>query len=275
MIKLSAILPHSPILIPNIGKKNSAILKKTANSFNKIQNEIIEKEVETIIIISPHRSGLKDISINNHFQFKISFEEFGDYFSKTRLYGNLILSYKLKEEAEPDFYPILKAENKPDYGSNIPLYLLLTKNNQLIKEFRGKIIIINTCAEKDLNYHFNFGKKIAQKLEEVDEKIAIIASAELSHCLNHNAPGGFYQKAVLFDEKTITALKKGPKGREDILKTDAKMALEAKECGLRPISLLLGIIDHLPYKAETLSYQKELGVGYLSMNINLNNKYKE
>ncbi len=265
MIKLSAILPHSPILIPNIGKKNSAILKKTADSFAKIQEEIINKEIDTIIIISPHRPGLRDISLNNHFQFKISFDEFGDYLSKTRLYGNLTLSYNLKEEVEPDFYPILKAENKPDHGTNIPLYLLLTKNNQIIKEFRGKIIIINTSTEKDLNYHFNFGKKIAQRLEEAGEKIAIIASAELSHCLSHNAPGGFYQKAVLFDEETIKNLKKGPVGTEEILKTDPKLALEAKECGLRPISLLLGIIDHLPYKAETLSYQKELGVGYLSM----------
>lgn len=264
MIKLTAILPHSPILIPNIGKKNSAILKKTAESFNKIKKEIIEKEIDTIIIVSPHRQNIPDICLNNHFQYKISFEEFGDYFSKTRLYGDLELSYQIKETSEPDFWPLLRANNQPDHGANIPLYLLLTKNNQSIKEFRGRIIIINTSEEKDLNYHFAFGQKIREKLEEVDNKIAVIASAELSHCLTLNAPGGFYQKAVLFDEKTITALKKGPKGLEDILKTDARMALEAKECGLRPISLLLGLLPP-DYTAKTLSYQKELGVGYLSM----------
>lgn len=267
MIKLITILPHSPILIPNIGKKNSAILKKTAESFNKIKAEIIEKEIDTIVIISPHRKNLPDICINNHFEYKISFEEFGDYFSKTKLYGDLELSYNLKEELEPDFWPILKAERNPDYGVNIPLYLLLTKNNRVIKEFKGKIIIINTSPEKDLNYHFSFGEKLKNKLEEIDNNVAIIASAELSHCLTINAPGGFYHKAVLFDEKTIESLKKGPEGANDILSSDPKIASEAKECGLRPISLLLGIISGFQYKAETMSYQKELGVGYLSMKI--------
>ncbi len=267
MIKLATILPHSPILIPNIGKKNSTILKKTSESFNKIKKEIIEQEIDTIIIISPHRKNMPDICINNHFEYKISFEEFGDYLSKTRLYGDLALSYNLKEEVEPDFCPILKAKKNPDHGANIPLYLLLTKNNQGIKEFKGRVIIINTSSKKDLNYHFAFGSKLGNKLEEIDNKVAIIASAELSHCLTINAPGGFYQKAVLFDEKTIEKLKKGPEGASEILKTDPKMASEAKECGLRPISLLLGIMSHFSYKTETLSYQKELGVGYLSMRI--------
>lgn len=267
MIKLTAILPHSPILIPNIGKKNSAILKKTAESFCKIKQEIIDQEIDTIVIISPHQKNLSDIGINNHFRFKVNLEEFGDYSSQLKLSGDMALAYNLKEEVEPDFYPILFANNKVDYGTNIPLYLLLSKNNQLIKEFKGKIIVINTSEEKDLNYHFEFGKKISEKLEQIENKVAIIASAELSHCLNFNAPGGFYQKAVLFDEKTIENLKKGPEGVQDILKTDAKLALEAKECGLRPISLLLGLMSPFSYKSETMSYQKELGVGYLSMKI--------
>lgn len=267
MIKLASIIPHSPILIPSIGKKNYSILKKTQKSFQKIKEDIIKEDLDTIIIISPHQKKIKGVTINNHFQFKINFEEFGDYSSKTNFPGDLIMSYQLKELAEPDFWIELQAEETPDHGVTVPLYSLLTDDGQKIKEFKGRIIIINTASNKDLRYHFNLGQKLKLKLEKSSRKIGILASGELSHCLNHNAPGGFYQKAVWFDEKTIEHLKKGSAGIETFLETDPKIALEAKECGLRPIALLLGLLP-ADYKTETLSYQKELGVGYLSMKIN-------
>lgn len=271
MITSSFITPHSPILIKNIGQKNFITLKKTSEALASIKNKIMEEQVDTIVIISPHRKKNSDISINNHFEFAINFEEFGDYSNKINLKGDLNLSYRLKEVAEPDFWPILKAEKNPDYGSNIPLFLLSSEAKQKSKEFKGRVVIINTSKEKDLNYHFTFGQKISSELQQSKNKIAVIASAELSHCLNHTSPGGFYQKAILFDEKTIENLKKGPTGVENILKTDPKLATEAKECGLRPISLLLGIIDSFDYQPDTLAYQKELGVGYLTMDVGIRN----
>ncbi len=269
MISLAFIVPHSPILIPNIGKHNTGILKKTGEAFNKIKKELIDKKIDTLIIISPHKKNNLDISLNNHFALEINFEEFGDYLSKLNLSGDLELSYQIKEKMWPDFDINIETKSKPDYGSNIPLYLLLSENNQKIKNFKGKIIIINTSARHDFTYHFEAGKKIQEILKTTDKNIAIIASGELSHCLSHNAPGGFFQKAIMFDEKTIESLKKGPEGTSDILKTDPKLALGAKECGLRPISLLLGVLDGLDYQSENMSYQKELGVGCLTMKMKL------
>lgn len=271
MIISSFIVPHSPILIPNIGKKNFSILKKTSEALMDIKNKIIEEKIDTIVIISPHLPKNLDISINNHFQFAINFEEFGDYSNKTILKGDLSLSYRLKEVAEPDFWPILKADTKSDYGANIPLFLLTTEAKQKSKEFKGRVIIINTSKEKDLQYHFDFGQKISSEIHQHQDRIAVIASAELSHCLNYNSPGGFYQKAILFDEKTIENIKKGSGGIENLIKTDPKLSNEAKECGLRPIVLLSGIINSLQYQPETMVYQKELGVGYLTMNMGLKN----
>lgn len=269
MINLSFITPHSPISIPNIGKKNLPILKKTIDSFNKIKNKIIKNKIDTIIIISPHERNNPDIIINNHFQFDINFEKFGDYLSKINLNGDLSLSYRIKESAEPDFWPILQAKSKPDHGATIPLYLILSELNQKIKNFKAKIIIINTSAEKDLKYHFEFGQKISSFLMNNNNKIALISSAELSHCLTRNAPGGFLQKAISFDEKIIENIKKGPEGVENLLNIDPELSKEVKECGLRPISLMLGIINSLQYQPKTLSYQKELGIGYLTMDMEL------
>jgi MEMO1 family protein len=270
MIKSSYILPHSPILIPKIGKKNTSILKKSKESFDRVKQEIILDEIDTLIVISPHRKRTENITINNHFAFTLNFKEFGDYSSELKLEGDLKLSQEIKESSGEDFQAILRANEEADYGASTPLYLLLSKDNQKIKEFQGKIVIINTSIKKDYLYHFEFGKKIREVLEQSNKNISIIASGELSHCLKYNSPGGFFQKAAHFDEKIIENIKKGPSGKDEIIKTDPQLALKAKECGLRPIFLLLGIMDKDDYRGETLSYQKDLGVGYLSMKINKN-----
>ncbi len=266
MIISSYITPHSPILIPNIGKKNTSVLEKTTATLNEIKKEIAKQDIDTVIIISPHsKEKNQEVIINDHFEVLINFEEFGDYSSKLILESDMSLAYKLKEATEPDYTVELEASHRPDYGANIPLYLLLSENNQRMKEFKGKVLIINTSLNKDLKYHFELGQKLATELADSEKRFAIITSAELSHCLTRNAPGGFFQKANLFDDKTIENLKKGKEGSENILNTDLKLAMEAKECGLRPIALMLGIINNLEYSPETLSYQKDLGIGYLTM----------
>ncbi len=208
MIKSSYILPHSPILIPKIGKKNSSILKKTSESFDQVKQEIMLDEIDTLIVISPHRKKTDKITINNHFAFKINFRDFGDYSSELKLEGDLKLPQQIKESLEEDFQPVLRANEEVDYGAGIPLYLLLSKDNQKIKEFQGKLVIINTSIKKDYLYHFEFGEKLREILNKSKKNICILASGELSHCLKYNAPGGFFQKAVHFDEKTIENIKR-------------------------------------------------------------------
>ncbi len=267
MLISAYILPHSPILIPSIGKQNNSLLTKTSEALAIIKKELIDQNIDTLIIISPHKKNNLDINLNAHFEFSLNFEEFGDYSNRLNLPGDISLAYQIKESAAPDFSLKLEAESEADYGANIPLYLLLSENKQKIKDFKGKIIIINTSLKKDLKEHFALGQKIYQELENNQKRIALIASAELSHCLSRSAPGGFFQKASLFDDKTIENLKKGPAGIEALLDTDPKLALEAKECGLRPIALLLGIIGQNDFSPETLAYQKDLGIGYLTMRL--------
>jgi aromatic ring-opening dioxygenase LigB subunit len=42
------------------------------------------------------------------------------------------------------------------------------------------------------------------------------------------------------------------------------VALEARECGVRSIIVLLGILHGKPYQFKLLSYEGPLGVGYLT-----------
>lgn len=270
MIINSYITPHSPILIPNIGKKNHSILKKTTEALLEIKNKIKKEKIDTIIIFSPHSKNKNtEIEINSHFQQDLNFENFGDYFSRLSFAGDMSLAYKLKEINESEIKVKLYADYKVDYGAAIPLYLLLSEENRKIIPFKGKILVVNSSTSKDNKHHFDFGQKIGKYLEEENKRIVLIASAELSHCLNHRSPGGFYQKAESFDNKIIESIKKKQEGIQSLLSLNEKTIKESKECGLRPILMLLGTLSHRQYKPETLAYQKDLGIGYLSMDMNL------
>ena len=50
---------------------------------------------------------------------------------------------------------------------------------------------------------------------------------------------------------------------------DSKLIKDASECGLKSIAVLLGVLDSKKYEPEVMSYQADLGIGYLMMNFKL------
>ena len=53
-LKTTALLPHSPLLIPEIGRANFDFLAKTTEAYQKIEEQLKRQEIKTLIIISPH-----------------------------------------------------------------------------------------------------------------------------------------------------------------------------------------------------------------------------
>jgi aromatic ring-opening dioxygenase LigB subunit len=165
---------------------------------------------------------------------------------------------KRSKEAKPD--SIIISSPHPDWGFNVPLFFLA-------KDFKGKINTFLIGLEPP-QFYFEQGKK--QKLEK-DKKYALIASADLSHCLKEDGPYGFQPDGPKFDKELIESLKK--KDIDKILKLD-NLYPEAGECGLRSICFILGILEvsGADYKPEILSYEGPFGVGYLVVNFKLNDK---
>ena len=50
---------------------------------------------------------------------------------------------------------------------------------------------------------------------------------------------------------------------------DNKLIKDAGECGLKPIVILLGILEEIDNKSRILSYQTDFGIGYLSLEFEL------
>jgi len=161
------------------------------------------------------------------------------------------LEKKLKK-SNPD--AIIISSPHPDWGFNVPLFFLA-------KDFKGEIKTYLIGLEEP-RFYFKEGKKIGQELFLTNEKYALIASGDLSHCLKEEGPYGFNPDGPKFDKELIEALKE--KDIEKILKLD-DLYPEAGECGLRSFCFLLGILEAfgIGYQPEILSYEGPFGVGYL------------
>ena len=260
-INFAAITPHPPLLIPSIGKENLDRLKDTQNAFKKLSEELVKARINTILIISPHGQILEDtFSINQRPHYTANFEEFGDFAAQPTWPGNLGLAQEIKAKLETKNILQLYSEENIDYGAAVPLFLL-TADMPDIK------IIPLSYSELDNQHHFDFGRLIQPILDSAQERVAIIASGDLSHRLSKNAPAGFSARSAKFDNKLIELLSN--KKTQDILNLSEDLIEEVAECGLKSILILLGILDNKKYSPQVLSYESPFGVGYLNMNFKI------
>lgn len=260
-IVFAAIVPHPPILIPGIGKENLKQLKATANAYLKLEQDLYASQADTIIMISPHGPMQEQaFTLNLNPEYIGSFDDFGDLATKFNLNGNIGLAHKIREKMETMAPLQLISEGKLDHGASIPLYLL-SRHLPKIK------IIPLYYSGLDLTAHYNIGQMIKNALISAQERIAVIASGDLSHRLTKNAPAGYSPKGKKFDKKLIDNLLNKQTG--EIIKFNHNFVADAGECGLKSIVILLGILEGVKYEPQLLSYESPFGVGYLVMNFRL------
>ena len=217
---------------------------------------------DIIIIISPHANtqGGEFFTINQQPKLSVNFKAFGDLVTKLQFDNEIGFGYQIKESCE-DYFPImLTAEQELDYGSAVPL-LYLTEHLPEVK--------IVSIGYADLPYqdHIKLGELIRKQINLSDQRIAIIASGDLSHKLHKDSPAGYSPQAQEFDQEIIKLV--NDKKIDQIIDLDRKLVNEAGECGLRSLLILLGIIKEMNYEPIKLSYQAPFGIGYLVENFEI------
>ena len=159
----SAIVPHPPILIPNIGKEEADKAKKTRESFTQLEQDLYIAKPQAIVVISPHGSMFPDaFSVNAHTKFFSYFEQFGDLNTKKEWEGATNLAAKIAHNSNPIDLPVrLISEEKLDHGTSVPLFLL-TEHLQNIK------VLPVGFSQLDINSHIQFGEFLKDVILETD-----------------------------------------------------------------------------------------------------------
>ncbi|MCF6276488.1 MAG: AmmeMemoRadiSam system protein B [Candidatus Magasanikbacteria bacterium] len=252
----AAITPHSPALIPNIGKDKLDVIKKTKEAMEKLEAELYVTKPNVIITISPHGSFFKDaFTVNAHTHFMSSFEEFGDVATKKEWYGIPELAALVSRAQMHTKTPArLVSQEKLDHGATIPLHYL-TKHLPNVK------ILPIGYSEFSTKEHINFGSALKEVISHQSLRIAVIASGDLSHSLTHDSPVKFNEKGKEFDNILIELLE--TRNTLGISNFSEELIKGASECGYRSILILLGILKNKNFHFKNLSYEHPFGVGYL------------
>lgn len=258
MIILGAITPHSPLLVPRIGKDKRDALEATIKAYEIIGERLYALGVETLILISPHAPAYNDaFSANISESYIGTLKAFGDHETSVRLPSDILVLDRIQKSirTRTDIAFKLTTSEELDYGCAIPLLLLQRTVANM------KIIPISPSS-LNARMHVDFGKALKDVLHESNKRIAIIASADLSHKLNQDAPAGFSVEGPAFDatiRNKISAF-----DVEGLLAMDPEAVDAAGQCGYRPILILLGILAGMNVDIKELSYEAPFGVGYLT-----------
>ena len=258
-LKAAYLFPHSPLLIPEIGKANHAFFDKTTKAYQKAAAKIQAEEVEILIIFSPHASvDKKTFQINVAPEMEVDLKEFGFIPPKTLFTGAAVLADKINEALKDNFPIHFSSEKIMDYGSAIPSYLLKLYGAS------PRIMVLSLASELEKEVQLKFSQTLGKIISESEKNIAVIASGDLSHRLQKKSPGGYSAKAAKYDNRIIEIISENETAVQEILKLDDKLKNSTGECASVPLSGLLGILSINSLQTEILAYQTEFGVGYLS-----------
>lgn len=263
MIIFSAIVPHPPLLVPGIGKDNIKKLKKTTKALEDLEGKLYVTKPDVLMIISPHGEAHENATtIALDSEYEVNFREFGDFETGAKFRPDLELIERLRRELRLAGHQILIQHERPlNHGASVPLIYL----NKHLKD--AKIVPLLTAHHNNLRQHFEVGKSLKDVIVNSSKRIAVIASADLSHRLSSDAPAGFSPKAKTFNEEVQKLLE--AKNSAGILKFSEDLLDEVEVCGLRSITLMLGLIDRINTTTQIFSYEAPFGVGYLVANFKI------
>ncbi|NLW01714.1 MAG: AmmeMemoRadiSam system protein A [Clostridiaceae bacterium] len=251
-------VPHPPIVVPEVGRGQEAPAAATVNAFRTIAGQIRDLAPDVIIITTPHGTVYGDyIHISPDPVLAGDFRAFDASGVKLSFQNDTSLLKNIIDKAEKagiDAGTLGHTEKFLDHGALVPLYFI-TKEYQ-----RFKLVRISIAGLPALDL-YRFGRCIAEAVAESDLRAIFVASGDLSHRLKDDGPYGFDPHGPEFDRILVDAVRSAD--FEKLLNMDERLCYRAGECGLRSFIMLAGALNGLDVSTTVHSYEGPFGVGYM------------
>lgn len=255
-IVLGALLPHPPLLVPEIGGGDLRRVRKTQEATRRVGALVSEASPDVLVLISPHAPLARDaITILACKELKGDFGAFGaaqvsfSFENDLKLVGEI--TRKAKEVGVATFE--LETARSLDHGTLVPLYYIREAGVDV------PLVVMGFSFISPLEL-YAFGRAVQSALRALGRHGCVVASGDLSHRLLPGAPAGYHPQGEVFDRQIMSQLHS--MDIRGILETDPVLLENAGECGYRSIVILLGTLDGFEVRSEVLSYEGPFGVGY-------------
>ena len=265
MIVKAYVLPHPPIILPEIGRGEEKKIQKTIDSMERAASEIAELSPDTIIISSPHAPAFY-----NGFFMRAGTSISGDMsaFGVSGVNETAEIDTELcMEILKLSKLPISNSEKygeRMDHATLIPLRFI----NKKYKNFKLVLMGISGLGARE---HFELGKTIDKAVKNLNRKAVFIASGDLSHVLKADGPYGFKREGPEFDKLIMEILSSGK--LKELLSISDDFCEKAAQCGLKSFQIMAGALSDYDVESEFYSYEGTFGVGYGIVAFSTKEKY--
>ncbi len=256
-IEAAFMVPHPPMIVPEVGRGNEKQIEKTIQAYEKVADEIAALKPETIIISSPHSIMYSDyFHISPGARASGSFADFGASQVRFDVDYDQELVNRIAACAESSHFPagtLGEKQAELDHGTMVPLWFILKK----YKDFK---LVRTGLSGYDLLKHYEYGMLIKDAVEEVNRKVVFVASGDLSHKLQDYGPYGFAEEGPVYDERIMDVCSGARFG--ELFDFDENFCDNAAECGHRSFVIMAGTLDGKSVQATQYSHEDVTGVGY-------------
>lgn len=257
MLAFAALTPHPPIIVPEVGRDQTAKVQKTIDAMQRLNKIFVQQKAEVVFIISPHTLTDTDrFNLLSSPVFAGSLTMFGAPEVHLAFGTDQDLALEIQGKAKKAKIPLrLLHDPELDHASLVPLYYLS-------QEHHAFALLVSSLAGLSLKEHFRYGQILGQIFTQYPKKVAVIASGDLSHRLLPEAPAGYSPRGAEFDAKVVSCLERND--LSGLMGLDPELVEQAGECGLRSVVILSGVLSGFASVPQILAYESPFGVGYLT-----------
>lgn len=250
-------LPHPPLIIPDIGRGEEQAIQNTIDAYHKAAQELAALRPEIIVLLSPHQTMYAD-----YFHISPGRSAMGDFGQFRAKQVHMEVAY------DTEFVKNLgglagarglhagtlgEREKKLDHGTMVPLYFV----NQYYTEYQ---LVRIGLSGFPLSAHYRLGQCIREVADMLGRSVVIIASGDLSHRLKEDGPYGYRKEGPEYDARIMDVMGRGAFG--ELFAFEEDFCEKAGECGHRSFTIMAGAFDRTAVDVERLSYEGPFGVGY-------------
>lgn len=250
-------VPHPPIIIPEVGNGEEYRIRQTINAYTQAMRFLARFKPDTVVVTTPHT-----VMYSDYFHISPGESACGDLGRFRAKNARVDVTYDsafvkaLEANCENDH---LRAgtlgERDPslDHGTVIPLLFL--------KDYLDRFEVVRVgLSGLSIADHYRLGEEISKTADQLNRRVVIIASGDLSHKLTEDGPYGFNAKGPEFDKELMDCFADADFLRMMLIKPE--ICESAAECGHRSFVIMAGAFDQRKVKADVLSYEGPFGVGY-------------
>ncbi len=254
----AGVSPHPPIIIPEVGGRHLQEVRETVRGVEEMMQRLVAARPDVVVIISPHAPlDPQSFSAYSGPRLRGDLWDFGAPQVEFDVPNHVVLLSRLSALAHERGLSmwLVPAGRRLDHGTMVPLYYLLKAG------WRSSVLVVGISL-RPAEEHLHFGECLAEAAAQLQLRLAICASGDMSHRLKPGAPAGYHPEAHRYDREIVEAIRAGD--FERILRLDPNLREQAGEDIYRSLLIAYGALGRTLHRPEVFSYEGPFGVGYMA-----------